>query len=166
MILSWLRTTRKADKVILVPSFDHALKKAADQAPFEIRCLWCAELAQACSGPGFSVVVSNIEKFLPQPSYTLKTLEALQESDWRVQLVVGADILDERDHWHRWDEIAYRFSPIIVGRGGYPPVLGSPTFPDVSSTEIRRLIADGQSVEHLVPRGVLETLDWGARSSS
>ena len=69
--------------------------------------------------------------------------------------VVGADNPAIAHQWYRWDEIR-RLVPIhVIGRQGYPRVPGILGLPRVSSTDVRRLLAAGESVDHLVPASVL-----------
>lgn len=157
MVAAWLRWTKQVDSVWLVPAFDHAFSK--ELAPFDVRMRACLALASLVDAH-----VSPIESTLPKPSYTWNTLCVLRERhpEHRFRLVVGADTLNDTDAWHRWADIELEFKPIVVGRGGYPPVPGAPTFPEVSSTHIRALLAEGKPVDHLVPASVLAVL----RSSS
>lgn len=152
MVAGWLRWAGRADEVWLVPAFHHAFDKP--MAPFSRRVAACERLATLV-GPW--VRVEPIEATLPTPSYTLGTLEALaaRHPDVRLRLVVGADAHAQRGLWHRWADIEAHFDPIVVGRGGRQ-VDGAPTFPDVSSSEIRRRLAAGEPVDALVPDGVLQ----------
>lgn len=153
MVASWLRWTTRVDQVWLVPAYDHAFSK--ELAPYAERLRLCQALATLVEAR-----VCGIEAELPRPSYTWNTLCALrdQHPQHRFRLVVGADTLDQTDQWHRWADIAEHFKPIVVGRGGFPAVPGAPTFPGVSSTEVRAAIAAGEPVDHLVPACVLAEL--------
>ena len=145
---------------VLMPSFEHPFDKVliplSDEWPLARR--WRALRA---------VKVSDIEAHLPRPSYTLNSLEALEKRhpDIRFRLVAGSDILDQVDAWHKWDDIAARFDPILVSRSGYRRVPGTPVFPEVSSTEIRETLKRGGSVEKMVPAAVLEAVmtDFGSK---
>ncbi len=156
MVAAWLRWTDLADEVCLVPTFAHAFGKRL--LPFELRMALCDALADSV-GPG--VRTEPIERDLPPPSYTIDTLEALADRhpDHTFRLVVGADVLPDTPRWKAWAAIESRFDPIIVGRGGYPPIAGVPTFPTVSSTEIRDALRAGAPVDLLVPKAVRQLLD-------
>ena len=156
LVAGWLLWTGLVDEVWLVPAFAHAFDKPL--SPFDRRVALCRALA-ADVDPA-RVRVETVEADLPAPSYTLRTLEILaaRRPDARLRLVVGADVLDQVAHWHAWDEIRARFPPIVAGRAGWPPVPGSPTFPDVSSTEIRRCMAAGEPFQGLVTAGVARLL--------
>jgi nicotinate-nucleotide adenylyltransferase len=83
----------------------------------------------------------------------------------RFSLVVGTDILVERPKWKEFDRLLTLVDLITVRRAG---VAGSevedlenssPVFPEVSSTDIRTRLAEGKSVDGLVPRAVLDVID-------
>jgi len=151
MVAAWIRWANRADVVWLVPTFHHAFDKPL--APFDQRFLACVALAELI-GP--FVAVSPIESSLPRPSFTINTLRALQAATpaYTFQLVLGADNLAQVSAWKDWSAIESEFAPILVGRGS-AVVEGAPSFPDISSTEVRRRVAQGLPVDHLVPGGVL-----------
>ncbi len=155
MVASWLLWTEQVGQVWLVPTFSHAFSKPL--SPFRLRLAMCRALA-ADLGPRARVL--SIERELPAPSYTLHTLDELSRGypQHEFRLVVGADVLQQVGEWKGWDRIQSCYSPIIVGRSGFPPVNGSPSFPAVSSTEIRRLVVAGESVSHLVTAKVLKVM--------
>jgi nicotinate-nucleotide adenylyltransferase len=152
MVAGWLLWTGRVDRVWLVPAFRHAFDKRS--APFELRLEACQALADDVDSQRIEAL--DIEARLPTPSYTLHTLQALaaRHPEHRLRLVVGADVLEQTDHWHAWDRIQRDFEPIVVGRVGWPPVPGAPCFPGISSSEIRRRIARGEPVDHLITAGV------------
>ena len=141
------------DQVWVVPTFHHPFAKSL--IDFEHRFAMC-QLAMAPFGD--RVEVSRIEAELGQAhSRTLDTLQALRSRHPEVsfRLVVGADILAERDKWYRWDEIERLAPPIVIGRAGYPSETRF-ELPAISSTEVRARLAAGQSAAPLVPSRVLE----------
>lgn len=97
----------------------------------------------AMESHGEYVEVSDIEARLQAtlggPSYTLRTLSAIasERPDADVRLVIGSDILTEVERWHRWEEIARDYAPIVVPRAGYAAPEECP-LPAVSSTQVRR----------------------------
>ena len=105
----------------------------------------------------------DFEFGMPRPSYTINTLSALEESfpDREFILLVGADNWEKFDRWHRYDEILSRYRIIVYPRGNSDiPELPfgvtwlSAELYDVSSTQIRALVADGKSISGLVPAKV------------
>jgi nicotinate-nucleotide adenylyltransferase len=152
MVASWLRWTDRVDEVWLLPSFAHPFDKAL--APFADRVAMCEALA-ALVGPW--VRVEPIEATLPTPSFTIDVLGflAARHPEHRLRLVVGADVLPVAGQWKRWDLVERDYAPLIVGRGGYENPPGAVVFPEISSTEVRRRIAAGEPVDHLVPAAIL-----------
>jgi nicotinate-nucleotide adenylyltransferase len=153
MVCLYVLETQPVDEVILVPTFRHPFEKQL--APFPDRVEMCRRLALPFGG---RATVSTIEEDLGgEASLTLVTLQALAErlTGCRLRLVIGADILREREKWYRWPEIEELAPPIVVGRPGHPAPDGAPELADVSSTDVRQRLAAGQPVAHLVPRGVL-----------
>ena len=148
LVASWVRWTDLADEVWLLPAFAHPFAK--DMAPFADRAAMCDVVAGVL---GAGVGVSRVEADLQPPSYTIRTLEHLRVAhpEHTFQLVVGADVVPETPKWRDWDRIAAEFAPIVVGRAGWPDVAGAPSFPGISSTEIRRRAAAGEPFGHLVP---------------
>ena len=157
LVAAWALWTDLVDEVWLVPVFEHAFEKGQHLAPFDRRVSWCEQLA---ADVDVRVRVSTVESGLPTPSYTLHTLQTLssQHPDHSFRLIVGADVLEKIDEWHRWDDIRTAYSPIIVGRAGYPPVEGAPAFPQVSSTQLRARLDQGLSIEGFVTSRVAKAL--------
>lgn len=162
LVAAWVKWTDQADAVWLVPAYDHAFGKAL--VPFERRAAWCDALASTL-GPWART--ERIESELPPPSYTLNTLMALSQAhpEHRFRLVLGSDNLPHLDRWHRWEDIAAGFDPLVVGRVGYASPPDVPEFPGVSSTEIRRRALAGEPLEGLVPAAVLARISDEDRAS-
>lgn len=152
LVAAWLRWTDQVDAVWLVPVGTHAFGKGL--APFSRRLAWCEALARTL---GEGVRVEPIEGTLPPPSYTIRTLQALQRRhpDHRFRLVVGADTLPSLPRWHRWPDLEAQFDPLVVGRAGYDSPPDVPAFPGISSTDIRARLTAGHAVDGLVPAAVL-----------
>ena len=155
MVAGWLRWADRADEVWLVPSHSHPFGKQS--RPFALRLALCEALAAAV-GPW--VRASDIEGHLDGPSFTIVMLRALSHKhpDHTFRYVLGADNLKDLPKWKDWDRITAEYAPIVVGREGYANPPDSVVFPAVSSTEVRRRLATGEPVDHLVPAGVLARL--------
>lgn len=111
------------------------------------------------------VKASDFEFALPRPSYTLNTLNALDEAfpDCEFSLLIGADNWEKFDRWYKGDEILSRYGVIIYPRGNESiPVLppGVQWLPaklyDISSTMVRAAVGDGKEVTDLVPAAVAQ----------
>src|ERR1019366_7358241 len=115
------------------------------------------ELAMAWI-PG--VEVSRVEEELGGESRTLRTLETVARShpDWRLRLVIGADILGEAPRWFGFETIAKLAPPIGRRRAGFGEAsAGAALLPGVPSPRVRAAIPRGawSDVEKLVPRAVV-----------
>ncbi|HEX9244185.1 MAG TPA: nicotinate (nicotinamide) nucleotide adenylyltransferase [Anaeromyxobacter sp.] len=155
MAAYWMLATQEVREVWLLPSFLHPFGK--ELAPFEDRVRMCELAARGVRG----VAVCTAERELagdPLVGKTARTLEHLvaKHPDTDFVLVVGADILPDTPTWYRWDRVNALARVVVVGREGFPPVPGAPSFPAISSTEIRARIARGEDVSALVPRHVRE----------
>jgi len=153
MAALYVLETQPVDAVVVVPAYRHPFDKKLTS--FEHR-LEMTRLAMAPLGP--RAVVSDVEREIGgEASLTLHTLQALsaRHPDVSLRLVIGSDILPEREKWYRWDEVARLAPPIIIARAGFPaPDDAAVEMPAVSSTEVRARLARGESGLPLVPRSV------------
>lgn len=112
-------------------------------------------LAQLAVEESDTLRVSDFEMHLPRPSYMVHTLEKLREAypEDEFILVIGADNWERFPRWYKPDEILAHHRIIIYPRDGYE--VDTTTLPqgvtrvesplyDISSTEIRAAIANGQ----------------------
>ena len=102
---------------------------------------------------------SDFEFTLPRPSYTINTLSALEKAfpDREFVLLIGADNWEKFDRWYRHEEILARYEIIVYPReNSLKPELPagvtwlSAKLHDVSSTQIRELVAKDCSISGLV----------------
>ena len=152
LAVTYVLSVEPLDRVLVVPCFDHPLGKSL--APFAHRKAMC-ERAWRDIG---RVEVSSIEQEMGATSRTLYTLQALkaQHPAWKLRLIVGADILEEREKWFGWDEIVRIAPPIVLGRVGHPhDEAPLPVIPEVASRDVRSMLARGEDVSFMVPRSVV-----------
>lgn len=166
------RDQAKLDEIWFVPSAHHPWKADRQAASFVDRV---AMLQLALAGvPGLRV--DEIESRLLPPTYTANTLDALKVAHPEVEwfFLVGADALAEFGLWHEPERIVAGATLIAMARPGHAilsadelrsvlklgpsqqlhlEVVTVPPF-EVSSTEIRRRIAAGESITRLVPAEV------------
>jgi nicotinate-nucleotide adenylyltransferase len=147
-----LATARpRVERVWMVPAFKHPFDKRL--APFADRVAMCERAAGVFGG---RVEVSRIEEELGGESYTLPTVKALmaRHPAHELALVIGADLVAERERWHGWSELSTLVPCLIVGRAGAGA--GDVALPPVSSTDVRERIASGRPIDALVDAGVAE----------
>lgn len=147
------------DRILVIPCFHHPLGKNATS--YHHRAAMC-RLAMECLAP--RVEVSEMEAERPGPSYTIDTLKILREKrpGDKLSIMIGSDILEETRLWKSFDEIRQIAEFIILprstrGKNGFKnqPCSGF-TLPDISSTEIRRLLKEGKETDLFLSRNVLE----------
>ena len=92
------------------------------------------------------VVLSCLEKTLPQPNYTVNTLEALSKiCTQKPVLVIGADQAQNLPRWHKADELQNNHDFLVFARrgadvatvAGFTPEVVADFDEDVSATELR-----------------------------
>lgn len=121
--------------------------------------------------PNFTV--SDCEFKRPEPSYTIDTVEYFRcqiEKNIRLYWLVGADAVQDILYWHRIDELIDKCNLAIMQRGGFPSpdlsplekqlgkkrveklkadMINTPSI-SLSSTEIRKRLAEGEDVGDMV----------------
>jgi nicotinate-nucleotide adenylyltransferase len=147
--------TTEVDQVLVVPTFKHPFAKSL--APYNDRVTMC----HLAMGWMPRVDVSRVEESLGGESKTLHTLEHLKKlhPEWRLRLVMGADLLLESPKWFRFDEVRAIAPPLVLGRAGIDaPGAPPPVLPAISSTDVRAKIAAGSwdELAAIVPRAVLD----------
>lgn len=146
------------DRLLWVPSAVHPLKAVGTAASVRLEMVRGA----IAGDPRFDA--DDLELRRTGPSYTVETLRELRAREPRAELffLTGADNLADLPRWREPDEIARLATLAVVSRAGeslpvggpYPAIAVTVTRLDVSSTEIRRRVAAGQSIRYLVPEAV------------
>jgi nicotinate-nucleotide adenylyltransferase len=155
---AYVLATEPVDELWFVPVAGHPLGKPL-HAPFEHRA---ALIELAISDVGLArTKVSRIEAELGGEGRTVDLLEHLhrRHPDRKWALVLGSDLAAERPQWKRFDRIEQLARIIPLERSGHPVAGGAgPLLPEVSSTQVRALLASGGDASHLVPRSVLRAI--------
>lgn len=112
-----------------------------------------------------NLLASDYEFHLQRPSYTLNTLRHLSKDypDREFVLLIGGDNWKQFDKWYGYQEILSNYSIVVYPRRGEHAeekklpenvsVVDTPLL-DISSTEIRNRILQGQSIHDLVPKSI------------
>jgi len=151
--------TLDLDRVILVPAAISPLKKAAPVASGEVRL---AMLRAAIAGePEFEV--DECELLRPPPSYTIDTVEEIRrrECDVAIYCLIGEDNVEQLPRWHRLAELEKLVRFVVLDRTGKQPSHSYQLIHrriDISATEIRRRVAQNESIRYLVPESVEEII--------
>lgn len=168
------------DEVRLMPARLPPHKAAGAGGTPEQRARWTRELVRGEPG----LAVARDELMREGPSYTADTMEriAAAEPDAALWFLMGSDQLEGLPGWHAPGRILAVARLGVVPRGGHRAadveaiaaavapgrvdVIDAPRV-DISSTLIRRRIAEGAPVRHLIPPGVARALaDDGLLPSS
>ena len=114
--------------------------------------------------------VDDIEVNRPGPSFTIDTIRQLRAAGLgRVTWLVGADMVPALHTWRQADDLLKEADFLAVARPGFtidPAAIAEPfrhiahallQTPrlDISSTDIRRRVASGLSIEYLTPPPVV-----------
>jgi nicotinate-nucleotide adenylyltransferase len=130
------------------------------------------------------MAVSDLELRRDGPSYTALTLEALHREGYapfQLYFITGSDAFAEVGTWYEYPRILQLANFVVISRPGAPrpsdlvtnpkpsaeaATITNPaaptvlsveaTTPDVSSTEIRRRVGAGESIDGLVPSSVAD----------
>ena len=160
------------DEVLFMPSGVSYMKDTSVMAQKEHRLKMC-ELA-CRDNPHFSVSRMEIDR--EGDTYTVDTLTALHEAEPETEwfFILGADSLFTIERWHRVKEIFALATILAAVRNGMETdalrekaeelherfgarvqFLSSPQM-EISSTDIRRRIRNGQSVKYFVPDACID----------
>ena len=132
------------DKVVFMPAGRPVLKQDKEMASAEDRYAMCV---LACAGnPRFEV--SRIEIERQEVTYTIDTMQELHKLYPQAEFffILGTDAMASFPKWRGSAQILELCSLVEVSRSKL----------DISSTEIRKKLAQGKSVEYLVHSGVAD----------
>ena len=162
------------DRVVLMPVHTPPHKEALDDPGPDVRLALC----RAAAAEDEELEVATLELDRGGPSYTVDTLRALHDSREGDDLtfIVGGDMASSLPSWrepeavlelarvavaereeHRRQEIAERLGAL---RGAAERVVFF-TMPrlDISSSDVRRRIAEGRPIRWLVPGAVADEIE-------
>jgi nicotinate-nucleotide adenylyltransferase len=153
------------DKLLFIPTGEHPLKSYSGMASAADRY----EMTRLAIDGNPLFELSDIEIKREGKSYTINTVEQVKKlyAPEELYLLVGIDNVEIFSQWHRVDEIIEMCKVVVLSRmisDDYvlsPSLLEKVTILDspiieISSTEIRELAAEGNSIRYLVPETVRE----------
>ena len=159
-LAEWVLQQGLCDEMALIISPQSPYKEAADLAP-EMQRFEMAELACRASAYPDRIRPSVIEFLLPKPSYTIDTLRHLSANYGEAcefSILMGGDQLERLDGWKSYDEILRYPIYVYPRRGSAVPasltgritLLEEAPLLDISATEVRRRIAQGDNADELL----------------
>ena len=151
------------EEVLLVPAARPPHKPVDELAPALDRLTMIRAALQ--DEPDMSL--SEIELRVDGPRYTIETLSLLRKEspDSRFVFILGMDSLRDLPGWKDPQRILSEHGVIAIDRPGLSPIDLDPRWIDkvktvignpfaISSTDIRKRVAAGKSIRHLVSREV------------
>jgi nicotinate-nucleotide adenylyltransferase len=158
--------TRLVDHILVTVAGDPYLKSGSTAlAPADVRLAMAHAAFDGLPG----VEVSDIEVRRNGPTYTIDTVEALSSAGTSISLIVGADVVSQLPRWRESARLAELVEVVVLPREGssttLPPgwrgsvIAMDPV--DVSSTEVRRRLENGENPVDLVPLAVVPWLTEG-----
>lgn len=113
---------------------------------------------------------SDIEFYLPKPSYTINTLTYLKEKypEQDFYLIMGSDSFQNIDKWKNYEMIINNYKLYVYQRKGFDlknnnnsetiKLLDAPLL-EISATNIRQLVKQGKSIRYMVPEKIREEIE-------
>lgn len=146
------------DKVYFMPD---AEPPHVDRKPF-IAGKHRAEMVRRCIRGNPMFELEDIELKRGGKSYTFETMQELikQNPDTDYYFLIGGDMVEYLPKWYRIDELVTMVNFVGIARPGYPKTSHYPIIwvdsPEVaiSSTQVRKMVKNGQSIRYLVPEEV------------
>ncbi len=163
MLASYLAEYEGFDEVWLSVSPQNPMRARALPGYDKHRC----EMVKIATSRCRHVEPCEIELSLPQPTYTITTLDALREQypQHSFTLIIGADNWLIFDKWREYHRILNEYRVCIYPRRGYE--IDVDNLPDsvrfvnaplveLSSTWIRNGLAEGRNINIFLPAGVYD----------
>jgi nicotinate-nucleotide adenylyltransferase len=163
---SWAREALGLDCVLLVVANEPWQKAGARRVtPAEDRFRVVAAAVEGVAG----LEASRMEIDRGGPSYTADTVADLRASSPATEpyVIVGADVAAELGTWRRVEEVRDAATLVIVERAGVTPGEDPPGWRvqrvripalDISSSQLRTRLAEGRSVDFLVPEAAIRCI--------
>lgn len=149
------------DRVIFIPAARSPFKTGAESTPAEVRLAMVR--AALADEPGLSS--DDLEITRGGTSYTIDTVLAARERWPGAELFwfIGHDHVPLLETWHRAAELQALVQFVVFSRNGDSAAEGG--FPritrqlELSATEVRTRVAQGQSIRYLVPEPVRQIIE-------
>jgi len=160
-IAQLLLRKKLVDQVWIIPSHHHAFGKPL--LPWKYRWSMVKILTNK------KIKACDIESKRKGKSYTVGTVLTLKKKYPQHQFywIIGADIVQKKEYlkWHKWEQLEKNINFIVLRRSGYKLHKAPKVFSRVinfnipiSSTEIRRHLAENLPVDSLVPPKIVQYL--------
>jgi nicotinate-nucleotide adenylyltransferase len=157
------RAALELDRVLLVVAASPWQKEGQVVAPADVRLAAVRAAVEGIQG----LEASDVEIARGGPTFTADTVAELAARGRELFLIVGSDVAARIGTWKRVDDVRRTATLVVVERCGEqsasPPGewrLERVQIPrlDVSSTDLRERMVNGQPIEGLVPAGAVRVL--------
>ena len=152
-------TSLQLDQVLFIPAGEPWQKIDQPVSPANLRFA----MTQLAIADDQRFAISDIEIRRDGPTYAIDTFAQLKSDnpDDEFHWIVGADVVQRVNTWHRWEEFVALVPIVVVNRLGIeiedlPFTYTEVQMPEVriSASALRQRYADGKSTKYLVPRPV------------
>jgi nicotinate-nucleotide adenylyltransferase len=162
-IANYIAEMGSVDEVWMVVSPHNPLKKKESMLANHHRLT----LVKVAIGDYPNIKASDIEFYLPSPSYTINTLAHLKEKFplHNFSLIIGADNLHNFHKWKNYELILATYQLLVYPRPGFEthPFLTHPNVSlleaplmEISATFIRNALKQKKDIRFFLPKGVWE----------
>jgi len=156
---SEVHSSLQLDRVLFIPAGEPWQKVGQEISPAHSRF----EMTKIAIAHDDRFEISDIEIMRDGPSFAIDTFSELKERqpDDEFLWIVGADVVQRLNTWHRWEEFVALVQIVVVNRLGIE--IGDLSFkytevqmPEVriSATDLRQRYSAGRSTKYLVPESV------------
>ena len=163
-IANYIWQNTDIDEVWMVISPHNPFKESSELWDVNLRL----KLLRQALGDHQNIKICTIELDLPKPSFTFRTLEALKDEypQHNFALITGEDIVDDVRRWKNGDKIIDDNEFLIYPRKTQIDVkfdlqnfqlVDAPRL-DISSTYIRKCLAEGKDIRYLVGKDVAKLI--------
>ena len=122
-VVTSLLQEKTVDRILVIPAGEPRLREYAPVASAADRRAMCqAALADLPHEIASRVEVNPIEVLRIGPSYTIDTVEAIEQAfpEYELALILGTDAYNKIDQWHRADELKKKVEFIVIDRPEHP----------------------------------------------
>jgi len=165
------RDQAQLDEVIFIPAGKNPFKPRQSQAHRE----HCFEMIKQAIQENDQFSLSRVEMDKPGESYTIDTIRLIKEKrEGEYYWIIGSDLLFSIEDWKMSDQLLKEVGFIVVMRPGdlhqcidekiealrarYDCTIKPVYLPelDISSTKLREMLSNGQSIRYFTPDPVID----------
>jgi nicotinate-nucleotide adenylyltransferase len=128
------------------------------------------EMVRVAIGKFPNMRISDVEFYLPQPSFTINTLVHLEEKfpEYEFCLIMGMDNLQSFKKWRAWETILENYKLLVYPRPGFDvaelaehknvELVDAPLM-EISSSFIRKSLKSKKNIRFFLPPEVVAMID-------